>query len=141
MSPHAEIAAALADYFDGWYEADADRLARVLHPSCHLFCVIDGALDDDDREKVLESVRRRESPASRGEVRRDRIVAIDVSSPVTALAKVELAIGRKLFTDYLSLLRLDGSWQVISKTFSWALLPPGEAAAPAGALAAGGARP
>jgi len=118
-----EIRIVLQDYFDGWHEADAGKLSRVFHPACHLFCVINGALDDDDMEKVYASVRGRQSPASRGEARVDKILAIDVAGPQTALAKVQLAIGPKLFTDNLSLLKLNGRWQIISKTFSFEPLP------------------
>ena len=46
----------------------------------------------------------------------------------TAVAKVRLAIGSKLFTDYLSLLHLDGRWLIMAKVFSFRPLGEGEAA-------------
>ena len=48
---------------------------------------------------------------------RDRIVSIDFSGPGTAFAKVECQIPPRYFTDYLTLLKVDGRWQVISKSF------------------------
>jgi Putative lumazine-binding len=45
---------------------------------------------------------------------------------VTAVARVECAIGAKRFTDILSLIRLDGRWQIISKVFHFELEPEPE---------------
>lgn len=115
----SEIQELLQTYFDGWYECDVGKLQSVFHPSCHLVCIIDGALDDDDMPKVLAGVARRESGASRGAPRHDRVLMLDVASPTTAMAKVELSINAKLFTDYLSLLRVDGRWRIMAKVFSF----------------------
>ena len=38
------------------------------------------------------------------------------------MAKVQIAFGDRFFTDHLSLLRIDGNWQIISKTFTYVLL-------------------
>ena len=67
-------------------------------------------------------VDERESPASRDEERRDRIVSVELVGPVTAIARVECAIGPRHFSDLLSLVRLDGRWQIISKVFHFDLV-------------------
>lgn len=36
---------------------------------------------------------------------------------MTALARVECAMGPRRYTDFLTLLRVDGRWRVISKVF------------------------
>lgn len=36
---------------------------------------------------------------------------------MTALARVECAIGPRRYTDLLTLLRVDGRWQIIAKVF------------------------
>ena len=123
-----EIRALLQIYFDAWYECDVEKLKAVFHPSCHLVCVIDGELDDDDMAKVHARIAKLESGASRGDARHDKVLMVDVASPTTAAAKVRLAIGKKLFTDYLSLLRLDGRWVIMAKVFSFRPLAEGEAA-------------
>jgi hypothetical protein len=70
-------------------------------------------------------VAKRPSPASRGEPRRDRILSIEFVGPVTALARVECAIGEKHFTDLLSFIRLDGRWRLIAKVFHFDLKTEG----------------
>ena len=111
------ISEVLQRYFDGWHFADASLLESAFHPNAHLYANIGDRLDDDDMKKVLESVRLRESPSARGEIRHDAILLIDVVNNQTAVAKVQLSIGDKLFTDYLSLIRVDNRWQIISKIF------------------------
>lgn len=119
---YAEIAETLTNYFDGFYESDADKLKQIFHPSCHLYYAPDGALQDDGMETVYERVRGRTAPKVTGQPRMDKILSIDQSGAGSALAKVRIAIGDRLFTDYLSLLKIDGRWQIIAKSFSWVLL-------------------
>ena len=40
-----------------------------------------------------------------------------MSDETTALAKLNCAIPPRYFTDYLTLLKLDGRWQIVSKSF------------------------
>lgn len=114
-----EIAQALETYFDGFYEGDVGKLERIFHPAAHLYTAADGPLQDDPMDAVYARVRKRTPPASLRQKRADRILSIDRSGPEAALAKVQLAIGEKLFTDYLTLLRIDGRWQIISKTYTY----------------------
>jgi hypothetical protein len=114
-----EIARALDAYFDGFYEGDVARLEQIFHPQAHLYTAGAGSLQDDPMEAVYGRVRGRTPPAAQRQKRHDRIVTIDRAGPEAALAKVQLAIGERLFTDYLTLLRLDGRWQIISKTYTW----------------------
>jgi len=56
-------------------------------------------------------------PKSKGLKRTDRIVSIDMSGPETAFVKLECSVHPRYFTDYLSLLKLNGGWRIVSKTF------------------------
>lgn len=114
-----EIARALDAYFDGFYEGDIEKLEQIFHSGAHLYSAADGPLQDDPMEAVYARVRGRTPPAARHQKRQDRILMIDRAGSESALAKVQLAIGAKLFTDYLTLLRLDGRWRIISKTYTY----------------------
>jgi len=114
----AEIAQALDAYFDGFHEGDVDKLKTIFHPSAHLYSAAEGRLQDDPMAVVYERVGNRPAPAREGQKRRERILAIDTASDEAALAKVQLAIGPKLFTDYLSLLKLEGRWRIIAKSYT-----------------------
>jgi hypothetical protein len=115
----AGVAGVLATYFDGLYHRDTQRLAQVFHPKAQYVCVTDGTLLYRDMAEYFPVVDARPSPASRGEVRRDEIVSVDFAGPVTARAVLRCAIGTRLFTDCLTLIQLDGRWQVISKVFHY----------------------
>ncbi|MGE0503421.1 MAG: nuclear transport factor 2 family protein [Rhizobiaceae bacterium] len=114
---YAEVVDTVATYFDGLYNCDVAALAQVFHPGSHLASVTEGPLLQMDLPSYLAVVAKRESPASRKEVRSDRIVSIEFAGPTTAFARVKCSIGPKLFTDLLSLILVDGRWQIISKVY------------------------
>lgn len=113
----AEIVEVLTRYFDGLYHSDAGKLAGVFHPQAIYACASEGSLIHLTMDAYLPMVAKRPSPSSRGEARQDRILSIEFAGPVTALARVACTIGPKSFTDLLSIVRLDGRWQIIAKVF------------------------
>ena len=116
-SPVAEIEAVLQTYFDGLYEGDVEKLAAAFHPVSHLYCEKDGEVLDVPREQWFEAVRKRESAASKGLARDDRILLLDISGPETALVKVACQLPPRYFTDYLVLNRTAQGWRIVSKVY------------------------
>jgi putative lumazine-binding protein len=117
-----EVTDVLASYFDGLYYSDASLLERAFHPKAHYACATEGALAYHTMETYLPIVAARPSPASRGEARTDEVVAITFAGPVTAFVQARCAIGPKNFTDFLTLIQLDGQWRIISKVFHFDLV-------------------
>ena len=114
----AEVEKVLQTYFDGLYEGNTQKLGQAFHPASHLYSVgADGKAADFPRTDWFKMVESRKSAKDSGSERRDRIVSIDFSGPGTAFAKVECQIPPRYFTDCLTLLKSDGRWQVISKSF------------------------
>ena len=113
----AEVTATLHDYFEGLYRSDSAILRRVFHPSALYACATDGTLLTLRMDEYFPIIDKRPSPASRGDPRTDRIIGIEFAGPVTALARVECSILPKHFIDFLTLINIDGRWQVISKVF------------------------
>lgn len=108
----------LGVYFDGLYEGDTKKLGEAFHPASHLYSAgNDGKAADLPRADWFKSVESRPSGKAKGSTRADRIVSIDFTGPATAVAKVECQLPPRYFTDYLTLLKVDGRWQIISKTF------------------------
>ena len=109
---------ALQVYFDGLYEGDTGKLGEAFHANSHLYAPgADGKATDWPRGELFKMVDGRPSGKASGLARADRIVSIDFSGPNTAIAKVECQLPPRYFTDYLTLLKVDGRWQIISKTF------------------------
>jgi hypothetical protein len=114
----AQIETAVKTYLDGLYEGDAEKLASVFHPTSCLTYEEAGKLIVLPREQWLGLVRGRPSPKSRDLARHDEILQIDRASPTMAFVKLKCAIPPRFFTDYLSLLKIDGKWQVAQKVYA-----------------------
>lgn len=123
-----EVYELLGRYFDALHHSDADALAHIFHPGALYATATDGQLLRWSMDEYFPVVAARESPASCGEVRTDAIESIEFAGPVTALARVQCSIGPKQFTDLLTLVQVDGRWQIIAKVFHYELGPDAEGA-------------
>ncbi len=112
-----EVARVLQDYFDGLYESDVEKLGRVFHPRAIYATADETPFLYRTMDEYFPVVAARESPASRGEVRRDYIDSIDLAGENTALARVRCSIGPRDFVDLLTFVRVDGTWRIIAKVF------------------------
>lgn len=112
-----EIEALVKDYLDGLYEGDADKIARVFHPTSALTQSVDGKVVVTPRDTWLAGVRSRPSAKSQGLARGDHILSVDLAGPTMAYVKVKCQLPPRYFTDQLSLLKLEGRWQVAQKVF------------------------
>ncbi|NMO16792.1 nuclear transport factor 2 family protein [Pyxidicoccus fallax] len=117
------LLACIATYLDGLYFADAERLARVFHPRARYFSTAEGHLKEMDMPTYFEVVRGRVAAAASQQPRYDRLMALDIAGPHTALVKLECALAPRHFTDYLSLVKDEGCWRIISKVFEVRQLP------------------
>lgn len=111
------IEAAVQIYFDGLYEGDAAKLATVFNPAASLFMEKDGQLVALPVPEWLERVANRASPISRKDVRRDKILLIDVIGDVNALVKVSCMFAPHTYNDHLSMIKFDGRWQIVAKSY------------------------
>jgi protease I len=103
-------------YFDGLYYSDIEKLNKAFHPNAQIIGYFQGTLMFNSLEQFLDFVKATPAPSKSGEKYDMRIVSIDMTGN-EAVAKVEdLYLGFR-FTDYLSLLNVDGTWVIINKTF------------------------
>jgi hypothetical protein len=105
-------------YLDGLYESDADKIGSAFHPTSALTSVSNGELVITPRDTWLDNIRARPSPKQRGLTRHDRVLSIDLISPTMAYVKLNCAIPPRFFTDQLSLLKIEGRWQIVQKVFT-----------------------
>lgn len=127
---YAELAQAMELYFDGFYEGDVETLKKVFHPDCHLISGAGGSLANDPMEAVYARVRGRAKPSAAGQARYDRILSIDLAGPETALVTCRIGLEPKLYTDYLNFVKLDGTWRIVSKVYTWVLVEDAAGAMP-----------
>lgn len=122
----ADITQLMQRYFDGLYLSDSELLESIFHPRAHYVCAMGAELTYLTLAEYLPVVAARPSPASRNEPRQDSIVALEFAGPNSALVRAHCAIGNKYFTDLLTLIRVDGRWQIISKVFHYELFTANE---------------
>ena len=111
------IEAVVEAYFEGLYLSDTKRLERAFHPSARIMGYDEGKLIDNPIDTFIAFVGRVTPPAEEGEAFDMEIVSVDIQGSAAAVKVADLYKGLR-FTDYLSLLKIDGTWKIVSKTFS-----------------------
>jgi len=104
-------------YLDILYKGDIDLIEKVFLKEATVNSVTDGKIISIDMVGFRERIATRSSPESSGEKRDDKIIMIDISSPTTAMARVECMILKNHYIDYLSLIKVGEKWGIISKVF------------------------
>ena len=104
-------------YLDLLYKGDIGLIESVFFQEATVSSVSDGKIISINMDGFRERIATRSSPESVCETRQDKIIMIDISSPTTAIAKVECMILKNHYTDYLSLIKVSEKWGIISKVF------------------------
>ena len=112
-----EIEKVIKTYFDLLYKGDKDLIEKVFLPEANVSSLYNDKIVKIDMDGFRKRIAERKSPESIGEMRDDKIIMIDISSPTTALVKVKCNILHNNYIDYLSLFKVSGKWKIISKIF------------------------
>lgn len=105
----------LSDYFDVMHHQDMAVFDTVFHKNCALYSTQTGELSLRPYDVYREVVANRESPASLGNARRDKVLMFDQISPTLALVKVQLEMFGGVMQDYLNIVFIDGQWWILAK--------------------------
>ena len=105
----------LSDYFDVMHFQDMALFDKVFHKNCCLYSTQTGELSLRPYDVYREVVVNRESPASLGNTRRDKVLMFDQVSPTLALVRVQLEMFGGVMQDYLNIVFLDGQWWIMAK--------------------------
>lgn len=104
-------------YFDALYDADADKMAEVFHPTADLRWLDNGELQVLTVPDWLERLRKRKPGADTKAAREDFVVTVDRSDANTAFIKVRCQLPPRYFTDYLIAMNLKDGWRITSKSY------------------------
>lgn len=113
---YEDIFALMDTYFQSIYTGDAAALRSTFHPLCRLFADVDGARYDKSVDEYVEGVAHRRSPRELGEPFRMQAVGVEVLGSIALVRTRQQMLGFD-YRDYLTLLRRDGRWLIVSKTF------------------------
>jgi hypothetical protein len=116
----AAIRACLLDYFEGWFDGDAVRMDRALHPGLAKHSLgQDSAhsetLDVTTKDEMVELTRqamgrRRDLP--------DRGIRIDIASVSGDIASA--IVHSAVYVEYALLARTRDGWRITSTLWRWA---------------------
>jgi len=114
-----QITATLMDYIDGTGNGEPDRLRKAFHPDFNLYTITEeDSLRIRSGEKYISNIKEGHKSSRIG-----RIISIDFEKD-TAIAKAEIVIPDwKIFTDYFLLLKYEGSWKIVHKSYTWRAYP------------------
>ena len=111
----AAVRAAIEHYFRGHSTGQGEHFRRVFHPDSKLYAVRDGKFWTLTSEEY--AARAAGKPAADEAQRKRWVESVDISGNA-AVAKVILDYPQVRFTDYMSMLKIDGEWKIVNKTFS-----------------------
>lgn len=112
----------LLDYIEGTANGEPERLRNAFHPDFNLYYVVNDSLKvwagDDYIENFEEGVKHN---------RIGRVVSIDYENDAaTAKIEVDMPDLKRIYTDYLLLIRHEGNWEIIHKSFTYKDYPDTE---------------
>lgn len=111
----AAVREAVQYYLDGQAAGDGAIVAKAFHPGAHMTGIRDGAIRT---VPITEYVGWFRGAPAADESRRDRwIETVDVIGDA-AMVKVVLDYPTVRFTDWMSLLKVDGEWKIIHKNYT-----------------------
>lgn len=115
----AAVRKVVQQYIDGTYQGDVKALRDCFHPKA----VMNGYLQDQlligGPEPFFENMQNAPSMAEAGAPYKGEIIFVDVVGSVASVTIKETGFGGSMaFTDYFHLLKDQGEWKIISKTFT-----------------------
>lgn len=113
-SEEAAVRAAIEHYFQGHATGQGEHFRKVFHPDSKLFFIREGKLTQWTAEEYIS--RASGKPAPDEAQRKRRIDSVDIAGDA-AFVKLTLDYPTVVFTDYMSMLKVDGKWMIVNKTF------------------------
>ena len=109
-----QITETLMDYIEGTANGQPERLRKAFHPAFHLYTVTaEDSLRIRSGEEYISNIKAGEKTNRIG-----RIISIDYEKDA-AIAKAEIVVPNwRVFTDYFLLLKYEGAWKIVHKSYT-----------------------
>lgn len=112
---NAQVRATVERYLHGLKHNDIASLKQAFWPDAKLYFVQRGTLGQLTQ---LDWYKSFEKSAGKVEAGDFRIVSVEVTSDIASVKVVEDWPGNTRYTDYLSLVRFDGTWKIVNKVYT-----------------------
>ncbi len=116
MSDEDLITQTVLDYFDGWFDGDAGRMERALHPGLAKRSLEDDgwSLDETTAEWMVEATKRGVGRERDPADRRIEIVVEDVHDNIA-----NVTVRSAVYHEYVQLARTSEGWKIVNTLWSW----------------------
>ncbi|AYD03419.1 nuclear transport factor 2 family protein [Neorhizobium sp. NCHU2750] len=115
MSEEQSVEAVVHLYVDGMALAHAGALRKAFHPKASIIGNYRGEVEWLSLNEFIDAVSS-EGATDNGSKTLIQIEAIDVTGDAATVKVVDEFAGMR-FSDYLSLLKVDGRWLIVSKVY------------------------
>jgi hypothetical protein len=115
QSDKEAVTKVLTHYIEGTANGEPERLNKAFHPDFKLYFVKDDRVNAWNGSDYIANIKEGQKSNRIG-----KIVDMDITNDA-ATAKVEIDMpGRnRLYTDYFLLLKTQGRWQIMHKSFTF----------------------
>jgi hypothetical protein len=110
MDDEAQIKSAVLDYFEGWFDGDAARIERALHPELAKRSLGEGdSLDHLTAPEMIEA-----TAAGRGKKREPGKREIDIRVVEVCEEIASVVVHSNVYREYLHLARTREGWKIVN---------------------------
>jgi putative lumazine-binding protein len=113
MTDEQAVTSTVLDYYDGWFDGDAGRMERALHPQLAKRAPLaNGKLDEDTASGMIQMTAE-----GRGKQRDpgDRGTDVDVVEIYGSIASV--VVRSNIYREYLHLVRMPDGWKIVNALY------------------------
>ena len=116
MTPDEDaIVRCALDYFEGWFDADPERMRRALHPGLAKRSPVGERLDETTAAEMIEltaagSGKERDPGARRIDVR-----VVEVHGDIATAV-----VDSNVYREYLHLVRTEAGWKIVNALWVFA---------------------
>ncbi len=109
----------LYNYIDGTANGEPERVSKAFHSALNLYHVNNDSLVTWGGQGYINNIK-----PGRKSNRIGRVVSVDYENDA-AMAKIEILMParKRIYTDYLLLLKVEGQWKIIHKSFTFRNYP------------------
>jgi hypothetical protein len=115
VSEQDAIRSVVTDYLEGMVYGQDDRLRSAMHPLCMQAGHFKDQYEFIPRDEFIRAIQSETRQAEGTPIVHD-FVSIDVTGDTAAVKLTDDCFGTT-WTDYLTLIKHDGRWQIVMKAF------------------------
>lgn len=118
MDASEEVTKVIQEYVDACSLGSVERLRAIFHPQALMSGYLAGQLLTGSPEPFFQAVEAQPAPAENGTDYRTEIRCVDVAGDVATAALDEHGYLGMDFTNFFHLVKISGTWKIVSKTFT-----------------------